>query len=174
MVIWQATGRHTHHFHVIDSFPFDTQGSCRVAPKNNQVFFQGFQGSKQFVPIWDLVKDKELVNNLLLISMCILRDLPQHKKNQPQGVMPRDLPPILYVPTFPWKCFFSTKWERSQEIKRELVCVKGRFQYSCVLLRFGNTLRLMPLGCPSLRKQSRVFFFSFFLSFVQFCDVGYS
>jgi len=45
-------------------------------------------------------------------------------------------PPILYVPTFPWKCFFSTKWEGSQEIKRELVCVKGRFLYSCVLLRF--------------------------------------
>lgn len=28
--------------------------------------------------------------------------------------------PIFYVPTFPWKYFFSTKWERSEEIKREL------------------------------------------------------
>ncbi len=28
--------------------------------------------------------------------------------------------PILYVPTFPWKYFLSTKWERREEIKREL------------------------------------------------------
>jgi hypothetical protein len=32
----------------------------------------------------------------------------------------RGAPPILYVPTFPWKYFFSTKGEGSEEIKREL------------------------------------------------------
>jgi hypothetical protein len=27
-------------------------------------------------------------------------------------------PPILSVPMVPWKYFFSTKWERNEEIKR--------------------------------------------------------
>jgi hypothetical protein len=40
-----------------------------------------------------------------------------------------------------------TKRERSKEIKGELFA-KGRFQYSCILLRFGNTLEVMPLGAP--------------------------
>jgi hypothetical protein len=41
--------------------------------------------SKQFVPIWELVKDKELVKQTpLLISMSILRDLPQQKKKNPR------------------------------------------------------------------------------------------
>jgi hypothetical protein len=30
----------------------------------------------------------------------------------------KGVPSILYVPIFPWKYFFSTKQERSQEIKR--------------------------------------------------------
>jgi hypothetical protein len=54
--------------------------------------------------------------------MCILRDLP-HKSN------PRELcrgsSPILHVPMFPWKYFFSTKWERSEEIKKRVVYVTG-------------------------------------------------
>jgi hypothetical protein len=56
--------------------------------------------------------------------------------------------PILYVPMFSWKYFFFMKEENFEEIKRELH--KGRFQYSCILLRFGNTLH-----CPSLRRTHR-------------------
>jgi len=44
------------------------------------------------------------------------------------------------------------KQERSEEIKRELFkesCLrKGRFSFLCVLLRFGNTLRLTPSSAP--------------------------
>jgi hypothetical protein len=50
------------------------------------------------------------INNSLFISICILRDLPQ-LKNEPNGVMQGELPPILYVPMFPWKYFFSMKLE---------------------------------------------------------------
>jgi hypothetical protein len=58
------------------------------------------------------------------------------------GPYARGVPPIVHVPTFPWKYFFSTKWKRSQEIKKESYLHKGRFLlFSCVLLvRFGNTL----------------------------------
>jgi hypothetical protein len=61
---------------------------------------------------------------------------------EPESSMPRE---------FPQFCMFSrshenisfllnTKQERSEEIKRELLC-KERLPYSCGLLRFGNTLR---------------------------------
>jgi hypothetical protein len=33
-------------------------------------------------------------------------------------------PPILYVPMFPWKYFFSTKCERSEEIKKNVISTK--------------------------------------------------
>jgi hypothetical protein len=48
--------------------------------------------------------------------MGILRDLPQ--QNNPRVLCWGTLP-VLYVPMFPWKYFFSMKWERSEEIKRE-------------------------------------------------------
>jgi hypothetical protein len=69
------------------------------------------------------------VNNFLLKnnSMCILRHLPRQKN--PRALC-RGSSPILYVPMFPWKYFFSTKWERSQEIKKKVVYVKERFMYS--------------------------------------------
>ncbi len=35
------------------------------------------------------------------------------------------------------------EWERSKEIERELFLSKGKFSYSCVLLRFGNALGRM-------------------------------
>jgi hypothetical protein len=45
--------------------------------------------------------------------------------------------------------FYQTKQERSKEIKKRVIYVKGRFPYLCVLPRFGNTLsRLMPLSAP--------------------------
>jgi hypothetical protein len=85
------------------------------------------------------------INNSHFISMCILRDLCQQKN-------PRELcqgsSPNLDVPIFPWNLFFPTKWERSKKIERELLKRKGRCSYSCVLLRFKNTL-----GCPSLRRM---------------------
>jgi hypothetical protein len=51
--------------------------------------------------------------------------------------MPKELPQFYM---FPWKYFFSLKHERSEEIKKRAVYVRGRFPYSCVLLRFRNTL----------------------------------
>jgi hypothetical protein len=62
------------------------------------------------------------VNNSLLISMCILRDLPSQKN--PKALC-QGSSLILYVPTFLWKYCFSTKWERSEELKRELFSVRG-------------------------------------------------
>jgi hypothetical protein len=60
-----------------------------------------------------------------------------------------NFPQILYVPTFPWKYFFLTKWERSKEMRKESCLCKGRFQYSCILLWFGKTLqKLLPWGAP--------------------------
>ncbi len=108
----------------------------------------------------------------LLISMSILRDLPQQKKKNPSVLCPH-LPQFYMFPRSHGNGSFLRIGKEARKFKRVFVCVMGRFLYSCVLLRFGNTLRFMPLGAPpSLRKQSRVFFF---LSFVQFCDdVGYS
>jgi hypothetical protein len=40
---------------------------------------------------------------------------------------------------------------RGPNEKRVVLC-RERFQYSCILLRFGNTLGLMPLKCPCLRR----------------------
>ncbi len=48
--------------------------------------------------------------------MCIWRDVPQQKT---QGHYAAGAPPILYVPMFPWKYFFTTKQERNKEIKKE-------------------------------------------------------
>jgi len=60
------------------------------------------------------------------ISVCILRDRPQQKS--PKGFKCQGSSPVLYVPMFLWKCFFSTKWERSEEIRRELFMEgEGRF-----------------------------------------------
>ncbi len=55
--------------------------------------------SKQFVPIWDLVNDKELVNNGLLISMSILRDLCLYTRLVSFARIEPMLNPILVEPT---------------------------------------------------------------------------
>ncbi len=57
-----------------------------------------------------------------LISMCILRDLPQQKN--PRALCQGNSP-ISYVPTFPCRYFFSMKQEKSEEIKRELFMLRG-------------------------------------------------
>jgi len=53
--------------------------------------------------------------------------------------------------------FFSTKQERSEGNQKRVVYAReGRFSYLCVLLRFGNTLRLTPSSAsplPSLMKR---------------------
>jgi hypothetical protein len=46
------------------------------------------------------------INNALLISICILRDLSQEKNLR---VLFWGAPPISHVPMFPWKHFFSTR-----------------------------------------------------------------
>jgi hypothetical protein len=38
--------------------------------------------------------------------------------------------------------------KKQRNRKRVIIYTRGRFLYSCVLLRFGNTL-----GCPSLRRR---------------------
>jgi hypothetical protein len=43
--------------------------------------------------------------------------------------------------------------ERGKEIKRELF-TEGPLLYLCILLRFGNILKLMPMGAPSLEECS--------------------
>jgi hypothetical protein len=63
------------------------------------------------------------------LFLCILSDLPQQNNGRDYA---KGAPPILYVPTFPWKYFFPLKQERSKEIKRELF-MQERFLYSCVL-----------------------------------------
>jgi hypothetical protein len=40
--------------------------------------------------------------------------------------------------------------------KKESCLCKGRFPYECVLLRFGDTLGLMPLGAPPSREHTRM------------------
>jgi len=37
--------------------------------------------------------------------------------------------------------------------KKRVVLHEGRFLYLCLLLRFGNTLELTPLGAPCLPLQ---------------------
>jgi len=69
--------------------------------------------------------------------------------------MPGELPQYHM---FPWKYFFSTKWERSKEIKREReLFTQGKvFPYSCVLLRrFGNTPVGHALECPSSNRMHK-------------------
>jgi hypothetical protein len=46
------------------------------------------------------------VNNSLFISVCILRVSPSRRT---LGCYAEGALPILYVPMFPWKYFFSTK-----------------------------------------------------------------
>ncbi len=65
-------------------------------------------------------------------------------------------PPISYVPMFPWGKKKITKWERSKAITKEWKesCLhKWRFLYSCVLVRFGNTLGLMPSSSLPLGER---------------------
>jgi hypothetical protein len=67
-------------------------------------------------------------------------------------------PQFLYVLTFRWKYFFSSKQKKkSEEITKEFCLCKGRFfLYECILLRFKNTLGLMPSGSdpPSVPREN--------------------
>jgi hypothetical protein len=60
-----------------------------------------------------------------------------------------------------WAYFFCTNRERSEEIKREFFLCKGRFPYSCVLLRFWNTLGLMPSSVLLQEPRQQRFFVAF-------------
>ncbi len=88
------------------------------------------------------------INNSLFISVCILRVSPSRTT---LGCYAGGALPILYVPMFPWKYFFSTKWERREEMKRELfVCGGGGV---LVHMRFWEHPRAHVLECPSLRRM---------------------
>jgi hypothetical protein len=54
---------------------------------------------------------------------------------------------------FPWKYFLLYEMGKKQGNQKRALLHKGRFSYSCVLLRFGNTLvQAHALECPSLRR----------------------
>jgi hypothetical protein len=55
--------------------------------------------------------------------------------------MPMELPDFIcsHVPM---------EIRKKRGIKKRVVFCKGRFMYPCILLRFKNTLGLMPLGAP--------------------------
>jgi hypothetical protein len=54
--------------------------------------------------------------------MCILRKSPPPSLiRRTLGPYAKGASPILCVPTFPWKYFFSTKMEKKQENKKRVV-----------------------------------------------------
>jgi hypothetical protein len=67
---------------------------------------------------------------------------------EPWGIMPRKRPQFYMFPCPQGNISFSMKQERSEEIQKSVVNGKGVFQYSCILLRLGNTLELAHLGAP--------------------------
>jgi hypothetical protein len=64
--------------------------------------------------------------------------------------MPGELPNFICFHDS-MEIFIFNETRKKQGIKRELF-MKGRFMYLCLLLRFGNTLGLTPLGAPPSRE----------------------
>ncbi len=86
------------------------------------------------------------------ISMSILMDL-LHPKN-PRALFTGSAPNFIgsHVPMFPRKYFFFYETRKKRGNKKSFVNGKGVFQYSCILLRLGNTLELTHLGAPPLGR----------------------
>jgi len=93
------------------------------------------------------------LNNSLFISMCIfLRDLSKQKN--PRVLCRGEFSPNFICSHVPMEVFLFNKMGKKQGNKKESCLCKGRFPYSCILLRFGNTLwRLMPSGAPHPPRQ---------------------
>jgi len=68
---------------------------------------------------------RHLINNSLFIFYVYFEGSPPAEEQTLWCYARGGAPPILYVPMFPWKYFFSMKWERSENIKSELfVCLR--------------------------------------------------
>ncbi len=52
----------------------------------------------------------------------------------------------------PMEVFLFYETRKKEVNKKQSSLRKGRFLYLCVLLRFGNTLGIMPLSAPSPRR----------------------
>ncbi len=65
--------------------------------------------------------------------------------------------PILYVSMLQWKYFFSTKWERREEIKRELF-TQGEVPVWVRAFSWGRvTWGREPEGVPKPQENAQVF-----------------
>ncbi len=93
--------------------------------------------------------------NSLFISLCYFLEgsLPQQKN--PRALCNEwELTQFYMFPCSPRKYFlFYKTTKRSEEIKREFVYTREGSRTLCVLLRFGNTLRLTPLSAPPLGRE---------------------
>jgi len=88
-------------------------------------------------------------NNSLLISMCILKDLPQQKNPR---VLCWGNSPNFISSHIPMEMFLFYETGKKLVNKKRVAYEGERFQYSCILLRFGNTLGAHDLGCAFLRR----------------------
>ncbi len=95
-------------------------------------------------------------NNSLFISMCILRDLPQQKKN-PRALLWEGSSLNFMCSPVPMEIFLFLPNEKIEARKQKESCLhKGKFQYPCILLRFqdNNTLGLSHPPVPSSLRRT--------------------
>ncbi len=90
------------------------------------------------------------VNNSLFISMCILSNLPQQKN--PRGLC-WVAPQFYMFSRSNANISFLRNRKEVRKSKESCLC-KGRFPYLWVLLRFKNTLGLMPSGALPLGQRT--------------------
>ncbi len=86
----------------------------------------------------------------LPFSFCVYFERSPSSKRT-LGHYVKGAPPILYVPTFPWKYFFFMKQERREEIKRELF-MQGEVLVPMHSPKVWEHSGACTLGCPFLRK----------------------
>jgi len=67
---------------------------------------------------------------------------------EPWGIMPREHPQFYMFPCSRGNTSFFNETRKKGGNKKSVVNGKGVFQYSCILLRFGNMLELTHLGAP--------------------------
>ncbi len=96
-------------------------------------------------------------NNSLFISMCILRDLPQQKKNPRALLCEGSSLNFMCSPVpFPMGIFLFLPNEKEARKQKESCLHKGKFQYPCILLRFqdNNTLGALTPSSPLLAQEN--------------------
>jgi len=123
--------------------PTPLNKGLRTMPRKSPTSHIGMSPSHGLLPI--VQQETNIITNLnnpLFISLCILRDIPQQKNPRAlcQGSSPNFICSHLPMEIFLFK-------KESRKLK-ESCLRKGRFLYSCVLLRYRNTIRLTPLSAP--------------------------